>query len=190
MRFSRVSYDALDGPARALADRVLQVSADGIGGPFNMLLKSPETGARVVDMLDHFNGGFSHLDAVTRRLAVLILARASGARYAWWTHCRRALKAGEFDAAQLDALNAQSRPAGLGARLDAVFDYVTALGAGTPTPQPVLTALKAQMTEPEIVDLIVFCGTYSTIAMVLNEADVGLPEGEADTLMPRRSAPG
>lgn len=38
------------------------------------------------------------------------------------------------------------------------------------------------MSEPEITDLILFCGTYSTVAMILNEADVALPEGEDDTL--------
>jgi 4-carboxymuconolactone decarboxylase len=182
MRFDLERYDGLTGEAKALADRVLKVSSDGIGGPFNLLLKSPESGARIVDLLDHFNGGGSHLDAMTRRLAVLILARAAGARYAWWTHCRRALKAGEFSQGQLDALNAQQRPEGLDGRLMAVFAYVTALTRGTPTPAPVLAALKAQLSEPEVVDLILFCGTYTTIAMILNEADVALPEGEEDTL--------
>lgn len=182
MRFELETYDALGDEARALADRVLAVSADGIGGPFNMLLKSPATGARIVDLLDHFNGGFSQVDGLTRRLAVLILARAAGARYAWWTHCRRALKAGEFTQTQIDALNARTRPEGLEDRQSRVFDYVIALTAGTPTPPEALAALKAVMSEAEVVDLILFCGTYTTIAMVLNEADVALPEGEVDTL--------
>ncbi|SPF78163.1 carboxymuconolactone decarboxylase family protein [Pseudoprimorskyibacter insulae] len=183
MRFSKLDYDSLDGTAKDLADRVLKVSADGIGGPFNMLLKSPGSGALIVNLLDHFNGGASHLDGLTRRLAVLILSRATSARYAWWTHCRRALKAGEFRQDQLDALNQFRRPDDLTPRLDAVFDYVTALAKGSPTPAPVLTALKAHLSEAEVVDLILFCGTYTTVAMILNEADVALPEGEVDTLI-------
>ncbi|WP_176086137.1 carboxymuconolactone decarboxylase family protein [Martelella sp. HB161492] len=182
MRFEIETYDAQEGAAKALADRALGVSADGIGGPFNMLLKSPATGAKVMDLLDHFNGGGSHLDSRTRRLAVLILARKSGARYAWWTHRRRALAAGEFSPAQIAAINGKRLPEGLDERLVRVHAYVSALAAGTPTPEPVLKALKAVMSEAEIVDLIAFCGLYSMIAMILNEADVGLPEGEDDTL--------
>ncbi|WP_370205877.1 carboxymuconolactone decarboxylase family protein [Pararhodobacter marinus] len=182
MRFTLETYEDLQGPARDLADRVLKVSSDGIGGPFNLLLKSPETGARIVDLLDHFNGGSSAIDGLSRRLAVLILARHSGARYAWWTHRRRALNAGEFTEAQIDALNAKLRPEGLSAALLAVHAYVTALTKGTPTPAPVLATLKAALPEAAVVDLILFCGTYMTVAMILNEADVALPEDEVDTL--------
>lgn len=182
MRFKLEQYEDLQGSAKDLADRVLQVSSDGLGGPFNLLLKSPVAGAIVVDMLDHFNGGFSHVDPLSRRLAVLILARHAGARYAWWTHRVRALKAAQFTQYQIDALNAQHRPEGLDARLTAVFDYVTELTRGTPTSDAAHAALRAQFCEVEVVDLILFCGLYSTIAMLLNEADVALPDGEADTL--------
>lgn len=181
-RFELERYEDLGPAARALADRVLKVSSDEIGGPFNMLLKSPATGSQIVDLLDHFNGGHSNLDPLSRRLAVLILARRSGARYAWWTHRRRALAAQEFTEVQIAALNALERPEGLSPRLDCIYDYVEALTRGTPTSGKALSALKAVMSEPEITDLILFCGTYSTVAMILNEADVALPEGEDDTL--------
>ncbi|MCB1388765.1 MAG: hypothetical protein KDK12_06430 [Rhodobacteraceae bacterium] len=182
MRFELERYEALQGEAKALADRVLAVSSDGIGGPFNLLLKSPASGARIVDLLDHFNGGSSSLDALSRRLAVLVLARHAEARYAWWTHRRRALRAGEFTEAQIAAINDKQRPGGLSARLQAVHAYVVALTRGTPTPAPVLAALKAELTEAEVVDLILMCGTYTIVAMLLNEADVALPAGEEDTL--------
>ena len=182
MRFELEDYDDLSGEAKALADRALAVSADGIGGPFNVLLKAPASGARIMDLLDHFNGGGSLLDARTRRLAVLILARASGARYAWWTHRRRAVRAGEFTEAQIEAVNAGRMPEGLDARLSRVWDYVRALSRGTPTPADVLSALRDELGEAEVVDLILFCGTYTTVAMILNEADVALPDGEEDTL--------
>lgn len=182
MRFDLETYDDLGPEARVLADRVLAVSSDGLGGPFNLLLKSPATGARIVDLLDHFNGGFSQVDGLTRRLAVLILARAAEARYAWWTHQRRALRGAEFTQEQIDAINAKRRPEGLDDKRNAVWEYVTALTRGTPTPASALAGVKALYSEAEVVDLILFCGTYTTIAMILNEADVALPEGEEDTL--------
>jgi 4-carboxymuconolactone decarboxylase len=182
MRFDWTPYEATEGAARELADRVLAVSSDGIGGPFNLLVKSPETGAKIVDLLDHFNGGGSHLAAQARRLAVLILARHAGARYAWWTHRRRALAGAEFTEAQVAAVNARQMPQGLSPALIALYGYVVALTRGTPTPGPVLSSLRQQYSEAEVVDLLLFCGTYQMVAMLLNEADVALPAGEADTL--------
>lgn len=182
MRFKLDSFDELDPAALPLAERILEVSADGIGGPFNMLLKSPKTGALMINILDHFNGNFSHISPLMRRLAVLMLARNSRARYAWWTHQKRALKANEFTQIQIDAINNRIRPDGLGNELDRVYDYVNALIQGSPTPTATLEALRAVLDEETVVDLIVFCGTYTTVAMILNEADVGLPDGEVDTL--------
>ena len=182
MRFDTETYGGLAGEAKTLADRALKVSADGIGGPFNMMLKAPDTGALIMNLLDHFNGGHSRVDNLSRRLAVLVLARHAGARYARWTHRRRSLKAEEFTEAQIDAINLKICPDGISEKLVAVYEYVTALAAGSPTPAPTLEKLKGQMTEAEIVDLILLCGTYTTVAMLLNEADVALPAGEVDTL--------
>ncbi|SLN22638.1 hypothetical protein AQS8620_00616 [Aquimixticola soesokkakensis] len=181
-RFTLDTLADLPPEARPLAQRVLEVSSDGIGGPFNLLLKSPQSGAKIVDLLDHFNGGFSRIDSDSRRLAVLILARSAGARYAWWTHERRAIAAQQFSPDQIAALNNKQRPLGLTPRLNAVFDYVTALNRGTPTPAATLAALQSEMSEAEIVDLILFCGLYTTIALLLNEGDVALPEGAHDSL--------
>lgn len=181
-RFTKLAYGDLDPPARALADRVMSRSSDGIGGPFNMLLKSPVLGQRMVDLLDYFNEGQTLLPARCRRLAVLILARASGARYAWWSHSTKALDTGEFSAAQIAALNREKTPGGLDAETAATHDYVRAILNGTPTPEDALARLKAVFDEAVIVDLIVLCGTYATVANLLNEADVQLPESAEDTL--------
>lgn len=182
MRFKLETLNQLNTASQPLAERVLKVSSDGIGGPFNMLLKSPRTGSFFVDILDHFNGNFSHVPPLARRLAVLLLARNARSNYAWWSHHRRALSTKEFTENQIDAINERRKPEGLGEMLDAVYDYVNALTQGTPTPTHALTALRAVMDEATVVDLIVLCGTYTTVAMILNEADVKLPDGEINTL--------
>lgn|GEM_PF-3204057 len=181
-RFTKLIYDDLDPPARALADRVMSRSSDGIGGPFNMLLKSPGLGQRVVDLLDYFNEGETLLPTRCRRLAVLMLARAACARYAWWSHSTKALNNGELTAEQIAALNRQEPPGGLDAETAATHAYVRALIDGSPTPSDTLAQIKSVFDEAVIVDLIVLCGTYKTVATLLNEADVGLPEGAEDSL--------
>lgn len=182
-RFTFLPYEQTQGAARRLADRVLNVSSDGVGGPFNLLLKVPATGERIVDLLDHFNGGFSLVPARIRRLAQLTLARQSLASYAWWTHSRKALAAGEFTAEEIDAVAQQRCPASFDEPFIACWEYVRALSAGTPTPASVLQRVKAALGEPVVADLLLLCGTYQMVAMILNEAEVGVPPGEADPFL-------
>lgn len=182
-RFTFLSYEQTQGAARRLADRVVNVSSAGVGGPFNLLLKVPATGELVVNLLDHFNGGFSLVPARIRRLAQLTLARQSRASYAWWTHSRKALASGEFTTEEIEALIEQRCPASFDEPLVACWEYVRALSAGTPTPQPVLQRVKAALGEQVVADLLLLCGTYQIVAMILNEAEVSIPHGEADPFL-------
>jgi hypothetical protein len=42
-RFLQLTLDRLDDRQRSLAEQILQVSSSGLGGPYNALLRSPET---------------------------------------------------------------------------------------------------------------------------------------------------
>jgi 4-carboxymuconolactone decarboxylase len=181
-RFRRLELDDLPPEARPLAERVMRVSADGLGGPFNLMLRSPDMGDRLMDMLQYFNDETKLLDPVCRRLAVLVLARRAGARYAWWTHSRRALKAGQLTPETIDALNRGERPAGLTSKQAATVGFVVELTAGGVS-DPTFERLRSMADEAEIVELIVFCGTYTTVAFLLNEGRVPIPEGEKDALL-------
>ena len=182
MRFEKLEYEELEGKARELADDVLKVSSDGLGGPFNLLLRSGEMGTRMMSMLAYFNDETKILEPSCRRLAVLMLARKANAKYAWWTHCRRAFAGNQFDETQIDSLNHRKKPDGLTAKQGAVYDFVSELISGG-TKDSTFYALKEHAQEDEIVELIVFCGTYTTVAMLLNEGEVGIPDGEIDTLI-------
>lgn len=187
-RFRRLNPDEFPDEAGDLIEQIMRVSADGIGGPFNMMLRSPAMGRRLMALLAYFNDETKVLQPTSRRLAVLILARRVSARYAWWTHRRRALAGGEFTEAQLDALNRGIKPDDLSPRHAAVFDYVVDLALHGRTSDISLSALRDHLEEDEIVELISLCGTYTTVAYLLNEGDVGLPEGEEDTLIPLENA--
>ena len=183
MRFSRLTPDDLDDAARVLAERVLQVSADGLGGPFNLMLRSPAMAVRLMAMLTYFNEDTQVLDPLCRRLAVLALAREAGAAYAWWTHRRRALARGEFPPAVIDAINRREVPPGLTAKQAATLAFAGEIARDGRSSDATHAALRAEMGEAEVVELIVLCGTYATVAMLLAEGEVGLPEGEVDTLI-------
>jgi 4-carboxymuconolactone decarboxylase len=181
-RFRRLEMADLPAEAVPLAQRVMRVSADGLGGPFNLMLRSPAMGGRLMDLLQYFNDETKVLDPVCRRLAVLVLARRAGARYAWWTHSRRALKTGQLSPETLDALNRGERPQGLAEKQAATVDFVIELTGGGVS-GTAFARLRDLADEAEIVELIVFCGTYTTVAFLLNEGEVPVPAGEPDTLM-------
>jgi len=187
-RFERLDLDDLPPEAMPLARRMMLVSSDGLGGPFNLMLRSPEMGGRLMDLLHYFNDETEVLDPLCRRLAVLVLARWANARYAWWTHSRRALRAGQFAQEVIDAINRGERPEGLPAKQAATIDYVIELTGGGVS-NATFGQLRALASEAEIVELIVFCGTYTTIAFLLNEGEVRIPADEVDTLLPMKQPP-
>lgn len=183
MRFARLGLDDLSDAARPLAERALAVSADGLGGPFNLMLRSPEMGARLMALLKYFNEETPILDHKCRRLTQLVLARRAGAAYAWWTHARRAVRGGEFSQAVIDALNRGERPTGLEAKQAAVVDFVIELALTAHVSDAAFEALRQQSSEAEIVELMVLCGTYTGIAYLLNVGEVGIPADAENTLL-------
>ena len=48
-RFHQLTYAELNPDGAALADEILKVSSAGIGGPYNVLLRSPEMAKRSSD---------------------------------------------------------------------------------------------------------------------------------------------
>lgn len=177
-RFKSETLQSISPEAEALAERVLKVSSDGLGGPFNMLLKSPQTGSLVMNQLDHFNGGQSLLSAPCRRLVQLMIARSSNAQYAWWAHAEKAVDRKEFTQAQVNALDRQERPEGLSELLEAVYDYVSDLIERPMARLNRLQRLQRLMSEAEIVDLLVLFGLYRLVGTLLIEGGIGQPETE------------
>ncbi|MFT3752509.1 MAG: hypothetical protein QM800_06410 [Paludibacter sp.] len=184
MRFRRLELDQIPAAGRPLAERVLRVSADGLGGPFNLMLRSPAMGNRLMDLMQYFNDETTVLEPRTRRLAVLILARISNARYAWWSHSRRALNNGEFPMSVIDSLNAGRIPDDLEPRHAVAARFVVELLRPAGASDATFHMLREYLEEPEVVELITFCGTYTTVAFLLREGQVGLPADAVDTLLP------
>src|SRR5262249_61453577 len=52
-RFPQLSLDQLSDAQKPLGDQVMKVSSVGIGGPYNLLLRSPVLGQRLFDLFDY-----------------------------------------------------------------------------------------------------------------------------------------
>ena len=54
-RFPQLRQDQLNAEQKPLADQVMKVSSVGIGGPYNLLLRSPVLGQRMFDLFEYGN---------------------------------------------------------------------------------------------------------------------------------------
>ena len=173
-RFHQLNYAELDSGAAALADEILKVSSAGIGGPYNVLLRSPEMAKRAFHLLDYLRFHTSvprHLN----EFAILIQARLADAQFEWWAHYPIALKCG-LRAELADQLREGKRPQGMLPDEAAVFDYCVHLSLEHRVSDAVFAQTKAALGEQQLVDLTVLSGTYVMVSMLLNAAEVGIPD--------------
>ena len=180
-RFRQLDYSELSPDAASLADEILKFSSAGIGGPYNVLLRSPEMAKRTVQLLDYLRFNTTvprHLN----EFAILIQARLAYAQFEWWAHYPIALKCG-LRAELADQLRDGKRPQGMLADEAAVFDYCVHLSLENRVSDALFAQTKTLLGEQQLVDLTVLCGTYVMVSMVLNAAEVGVPD-DGRTPMP------
>ena len=179
-RFRQLKIEELGDDVAALAKEILKVSSAGLGGPYSVLLRSPEMAKRAFHLFDYLRFNTSvprHLN----EFAILIQARLANAQYEWWAHYPIALKCG-LRAALADTLREGRRPRDMDEDERAVFDYCVRLSLDTRVSDTNFARAKSRFSEQQVVDLTVLSGTYVMVSMLLNAAQVGIPDGGPEPL--------
>ena len=107
-RFPQPTMEQLNPEQQAVAAEVLKQSSAGLGGPYGMLIKSPELLKRYLLMTDYLRQKTS-LPHRLNEMAILLEARLWDAQYEWWAHEPLARKAGLSDAI-IEDIRAGKRP--------------------------------------------------------------------------------
>jgi len=184
-RLPQLSIEQLNAQQKALAEEILKVSSVGLGGPYNALLRSPELGKRTFALLDYLRFNTS----VPRRLnefAILIQARLWTSQVEWLAHYPIALREGMSEAALAD-LKAGRRPASMKADEAAVYDLCMEISTTHKVSDATYRRAAQVLTEQQLVDLLTLSGTYTTLAMLMNAFEQGVPPG---TTPPLQALPG
>jgi 4-carboxymuconolactone decarboxylase len=179
-RFHQLQIEELSADAAALAKEILKVSSAGLGGPYNVMLRSPEMAKRAFHLLDYLRFNTSvprHLN----ELAILIQARLNHAQFEWWAHYPIALKCG-LRATLADTLREGRRPQGMDEDERAVFDYCVELSLDNRVRDATFARAKSRLGEQQVVDLTVVSGTYVMVSMLLNAAQASIPNDGAEPL--------
>ena len=171
----KVVYDAIrSGPRTKLAN--FSGSKPGpLGGPFNVMLRSPGIG-NIVQALGgeiRFN---STLPPKLNELAIMVTARFWTSQYEWHAHCKLALDAG-LDPAKAKDVAENRRPANMDADEAIIYDCSRELHETHGVSDATFKRVVDRFGERGMFDLIAVNGYYSLVSMCLNVDRTPLPEG-------------
>jgi 4-carboxymuconolactone decarboxylase len=154
----------------------------GLRGPFNALLRSPQL-CDLVQRVGAYVRFASSIPAPLNELAICMAGRKWGAQYEFYAHRRLGIDAG-LNPAILDAIALGRRPEDMTPDETMVYEFVTDLLTTGQVSDDRYDLVLERFGERGIMDLVGAVGYYSLVSMVLNVAQVPLPEGEEPPLKP------
>jgi 4-carboxymuconolactone decarboxylase len=181
-RFPQLALEQLGTETRPLAEEIIKISSSGLGGPYNVMLRSPVMADRLKRLLDYLRFGTS-LPKRLNEFAILIQGRLWTAQVEWYVHCPLAVKAGLAESTAADLRDGR-RPASMQPDEAVVYDFCMELSTRHVVSDATFERAQAVLTEQQIVDLIAVSGTYVTVAMLLNVSEAGIPAGKPVPLPP------
>lgn len=159
-----------------VANRPVKPEDGHIGGPFDIWLRSPELGKRLVGL----GGFFRFRTTVDRRyieLAILITGQHWKAQFEWFAHEPMARKAGVPEDV-IQAIKIGEQPALIDPGDIVTYALATEILNTHAVCQATFDAAKTFFDETGVAELVALCGFYGLVSMTLNTFDVDLPKGE------------
>ena len=181
-RFPPLQWAQMSEAQKTMTRNVLDGPRTSMGGPFNVMLRSPAIGdlAQELGAQVRFNSG---LPAPLREMAILIAARHWTAHYEWYAHKSAALAAG-LSPDIVNAIAAGERPRSMQPSEAALHRFCSELLETKRVGDDTFAAAKAAFGEQGVADIIFTLGYYSMVSMLLNVDEHPLPDGVARELAP------
>jgi 4-carboxymuconolactone decarboxylase len=174
-RFPQPAMEQLNPEQQAVATEVLKQSSAGLGGPYGMLIKSPELLKRYLAMTEYLRQKTS-LPHRLNEMAILLEARIWDAQYEWWAHEPLARKAGLPDAIINDIRNGK-RPDAMQPDEAVVYDVVTELLNKRQLSDDTFGKARQMLGEQQVVDLVAVTGFYVMVSAVVIGGRIAIPNG-------------
>jgi len=174
-RFKPLKWDEMTPAQKTMMEHLVAGERRGAGGPFNVLLRSPEMG----DLAQQFGASMRFHSSLPRKLnemAIIITARHWTAHYEWNAHRNAAAQAGLSEAI-IQSIAAGKRPATMDADETIVYNFAIELLNTKQVSDPIFQATKDRFGERGVVDLIGVMGYYQLVSMLLNVDRYPLPAG-------------
>jgi len=172
-RFPQLTMDQLDEKQKPLGEQVMKVSSVGLGGPYNLLLRSPVLGQRLFDLFDYLRWKTS-VPTRLNEFAILVIARQWRSQVEWFAHAPIAAKAG-LSPDIIAELKTSKRPSKMAEDEATVYDFVTELTTTQKVSDETFARAKKVFNDQQIVDLAAVAGNYVMVAMILAMAEQSAP---------------
>ena len=181
-RFAPLTWDEMTDAQKTTVTHILDGPRSALGGPFNVLLRSPEMGdmAQELGAYARFN---SSLPGKLRELAIIMTARFWMSHFEWYAHKNAALGEG-LDPAIVEAIATGQRPPAMDADETVVYDFVNELLNDRRVSDEAYSAAIGALGESGVVDVIGTVGYYGLVSLVLNADQYPLPDGVEVELQP------
>jgi 4-carboxymuconolactone decarboxylase len=179
-RLERKTYTELTDDQRGVFDDIVANRpvrpVDGhIGGPFDIWLRSPELGKRLVGL-----GGFFRFRTTVARRYVEVVILTTGAhwqaQFEWWAHEPMAREAGVPDGV-IASIRTRATPNFDDDGDRAAWQLANELHETRTLSAATFESAKVQFGETGVAELIGLAGFYTLVSMTLNAFDVELPPG-------------
>jgi 4-carboxymuconolactone decarboxylase len=175
-RFPELRDEELDDEQRRVVATIMAGPRGGLPGPFVPLLHNPMLADRVQSLGAYLRFECS-LPEDLKELAIIVTARHWTAQFEWYAHRRFALEAGISNEI-VAAIAEDRRPDDLSPVRAAVYDFCIELHEEGQVSAPTFQRALDHLDRGRLMELIGLCGYYTLIAMVLNVAEVPIPDGE------------
>jgi len=179
-RFKPLKWDEMNPAQKTMMEHLFAGERRGAGGPFNVLLRSPEMG----DLAQQFGASMRFHSTLPKKLnemAIIITARHWTAQYEWSAHRTAAAQAGLSEAI-IKSIAAGKRPESLDADETVVYNFGTELLNTKQVSNPVFKAMKDKFGERGVVDLVGVIGYYGLVSALLNVDRYPLAPGQKPEL--------
>jgi 4-carboxymuconolactone decarboxylase len=181
-RFKPLTYDEMTPEQKTMVDHLLTGERGGLGGPFNVLLRSPEMG----DLGQQLGARMRFHNAIppkARETVIITTARFWGSQYEWTAHKRAALQAG-VSSEIVNAIAEGRRPSGMDPDTAAAYNFIAELLKIKQVSDATFQAAKERFGERGVVDIIGLSGWYTIVSMALNVDRYPLANGQQPELKP------
>ncbi len=152
------------------------------GGPWPVVLNSPELALRRIQLADYLRKE-STFPKNIQELAILIAVRAMDCQYAWLAHAATARREGVSDAL-VDAIRDKTPLPDMTAQEKALVDYGQEFYSTHKVSQGTFQAALDAFGAQHLVELTMLMGHYAQTSFILNAFDVTLPEQHPEPLLP------
>ena len=147
----------------------------GGGGPYSMLMHSPEMAQHFAATEDYFRNNSLLADA-DREVIILTAAREVEAHYAWTRHEIRATKVG-ISPATIEALRAHADADKFTGKEKLLVQFTRTLMHHHELPQELFERMEKEFGKAKFIEAVGLLGHYITIGTVIRMFDVQPPEG-------------